>query len=225
MNLKTGPIIGALVLIGVGLMLVLSLEPSPSNSGSMGNLSESQKSKNPPDKDTKSVEPKVASQPLVATGFREYPIGDPEGFEKNHLRIAAVWLPSVTMEGPDSGTSGAIHVEADISATEENPNGFAAGEFVPYLKIAYKLTSADGKTVLDQGAMLPMVARDGLHYGTSMVPPKPGTYKLSYKIEPPSMGGLGRHHDPITGVAPWWEPFEVEFEWEYEGQSMPTALN
>ena len=96
-------------------------------------------------------------------------------------------------------------------------NGFASGEFVPYLKITYKLTSEDGKTVVDQGAMLPMVARDGLHYGTSMIPPKPGTYKMTYAIEPPSAGGLGRHHDPVTGVAPWWEPFQVTFDWEFDG--------
>jgi periplasmic iron binding protein len=225
-NPKTGPIIGASVLIGIGLLIALSLESSPGGSGSMGFTSNDQPSLLKLDQDAKSADTAAAaSQPIATSGFREYPIGDPEGFEKNHLRVAAVWLPSVTMEGSDSGTSGAIHVEADISATEENPNGFAAGEFVPYLKIAYKLTSADGKTILDQGMMLPMVARDGLHYGTSMVPPKPGTYKLSYKIEPPSMGGLGRHHDPITGVAPWWDPFEVEFEWEYEGQTVPTALN
>ena len=40
---------------------------------------------------------------------------------------------------------------------------------------------------------------------------------LSYRVEPPSAGGLGRHSDPVTGVAPWWEPFEVEFEWDYPG--------
>lgn len=217
MNFKLVPLIITAVVLSVGLLIMLSLERSSPVAGSL-NV--------PPAKTVvPEIKPAEVTSPELApsatgiaksVGFREYPIGDPSGIVKNHIRVAAVWLPSVTMEGP-AGPAGAIHVEADITATEQNPNGFADGEFVPYLKINYKLTSADGKTVLDQGTMLPMVARDGLHYGTSMLPPEPGTYKLSYKIEPPSAGGLGRHHDPITGVAAWWEPFEVDFEWEYDG--------
>ncbi|MCY2934122.1 MAG: iron transporter [Planctomycetota bacterium] len=207
-----GPYILALVLVGIGLLLFLSLEPAVVAPKLAANA-----------KPTVALTPepsKTVTGPVA--GFREYPIGDPEGFTKNQLRIAAVWLPSVTMDGASASSSGTIHVEADISATENNTNGFASGEFVPYLKIAYKLTSEDGKTVIDQGAMLPMVARDGLHYGTSMVPPKPGNYRLMYTIEPPSAGGLGRHHDPVTGVAPWWEPFQVTFEWEFNG--VPALL-
>lgn len=213
MNLKIGPIIIGIVVCGIGLLFAMNLETKPSGSSSMSPLSSSGVDLQKPG--SESLNQAVVA-PASATGFREYPIGDPEGFEKNHIRVAAVWLPSVTMDS-DSPLSGSIHVEADISATEENPNGFAAGEFVPYLKIDYKLTTVDGKDVLDQGTMLPMVARDGLHYGTSMVPPKPGQYKLSYVVHPPSVGGLGRHHDQVTGVAPWWEPFEVAFDWEFDG--------
>ena len=64
---------------------------------------------------------------------------------------------------------------------------------------------------------MPMVARDGLHYGASLTLPKAGAYRLTYAIEPPSAGGLGRHSDPVTGVAPWWAPFEVTFDWDYAG--------
>ena len=53
--------------------------------------------------------------------------------------------------------------------------------------------------------------------GTSLSMPKAGSYRLIYSIRPPSAGGLGRHHDPVTGVAPWWGPFEVAFDWDYEG--------
>ena len=211
-NSSLGPAILAAVLIGIGGLLFLSMETKPALPPAMVAQPEPAKVDTAPNA-TKSSAP--AAGPVA--GFREYPIGDPQGFEKNHLRVAAVWLPSVTMEG-DMTTSGAIHVEADITATENNPNGFAAGEFVPYLTITYKLTSPDGKTVIDQGKMLPMIARDGLHYGTSMIPPKPGTYKLTYAIDPPSSGGLGRHHDPATGVGPWWAPFQVDLEWEFEGQ-------
>ena len=54
--------------------------------------------------------------------------------------------------------------------------------------------------------MMPMVARDGLHYGATIEMPKAGRYKLTYAIEPPSKGGLGRHADAATGVEPWWKP-------------------
>jgi uncharacterized protein involved in high-affinity Fe2+ transport len=36
-------------------------------------------------------------------------------------------------------------------------------------------------------------------------------------VDPPSEGGLGRHDDPITGVAPWWSRFAVTFDWNFEG--------
>ncbi len=64
--------------------------------------------------------------------------------------------------------------------------------------------------------MMPMVARDGWHYGASIPMPKAGKFKLTYKIEPPT---AGRHSDAATGVDPWWEPFEVSFDWEYRGES------
>lgn len=201
----------AAIALPIGFLIFLSLDPNPSGPLNHPNTSFLDQNDSPDN-----VPSPVSSAGPVA-GFREYPIGDPQGFEKNHIRVAAVWLPAVTMAG-DTTSSGAIHVEADITATENNPNGFAAGEFVPYLTITYTLTTPDGKTVLDKGKLLPMVARDGLHYGTSMIPPKPGTYKLTYAIQPPSSGGLGRHHDPASGVGPWWDPFQVDFEWAFEGQ-------
>ena len=216
-----GPAILAAVLIGIGGLLFMSLETAPKPAAMTPQVSSAKDDATTANPSAEPSAPAASSGPVA--GFREYPIGDPEGFTKNQLRIAAVWLPSVTMDGGSAGNSGAIHVEADISATENNVNGFASGEFVPYLKITYKLTSEDGKTVVDQGTMLPMVARDGLHYGTSMIPPKPGNYKLTYAIEPPSAGGLGRHHDPVTGVAPWWEPFQVTFDWEFDGVPPMTS--
>jgi uncharacterized protein involved in high-affinity Fe2+ transport len=163
-----------------------------------------------------------AAPPAPAAGvkpadFREYPIGDE--VLKNHMRIAAVWLPPVAMEGMPAVPAGGdvIHLEADIHATEGNPNGFARDEFVPYLKIRYEITAADGGGAVHEGELIPMVARDGLHYGASVAMPEAGAYRLRYVIEPPSAGGLGRHSDPVTGVAPWWEPFEVVFDWDYAG--------
>ena len=158
-------------------------------------------------------------------GFREYPIGDE--IEKNQIRIAAVYLPPVEMDGmPDSGTSSFIHLEADIHATEGNRNGFAKNEFVPYLVVDYSIEPQGGgkagqSTATIGGTFMPMVARDGLHYGASIEMPTAGRYKLTYLIKPPSAGGLGRHADRATGVDPWWKPFEVSFDWDYPGPPAP----
>jgi uncharacterized protein involved in high-affinity Fe2+ transport len=159
--------------------------------------------------------------PRQPAGFREYPIGDE--VEKNQMVISAVWLPSVRMEGMDPpGSSSLIHLEADIHATEGNRNGFAKDEFVPYLVVHYTIAPSDpngqgGNVPPIEGDLRPMVARDGLHYGATIDMPKPGRYRLTYAIKPPSAGGLGRHVDPATGVEPWWQPFEASFDWEYPG--------
>ena len=131
------------------------------------------------------------------------------------MTIAAVWLPSVHLAGEAAPTDpNIIHLEADIHATEGNPNGFAKDEFVPYLTIRYRIEPRSGGPPIE-GTMLPMVARDGLHYGASVAMPGPGEYRLTYQVEPPSTNGLGRHDDPVTGVAGWWEPFEVSFDWPF----------
>jgi uncharacterized protein involved in high-affinity Fe2+ transport len=164
--------------------------------------------------------PRPAGIARAPADFREYPIG--EGVEKNQMRIAAVYLPPVKMEGmPDPSSSGLIHLEADIHATEGNRNGFARHEFVPYLLVQYTIAAhgpqAKSAQPTIQGEMTPMVARDGLHYGATIDMPKAGQYKLTYAIQPPSKGGLGRHSDAATGVEPWWEAFEVSFDWDYPG--------
>lgn len=158
----------------------------------------------------------AARQPA---GFREYPIG--EEVERNQMRIAAVWLPPVKMEGMDDpGSSTMIHLEADIHATEGNRNGCPKDEFVPWLTVHYTIVPEGpaGKSAAPiRGTLAPMIARDGWHYGASIDMPKYGRYKLTYAIEPPR---VGRHVDPVTGVAPWWKPFEVTFDWDYAG---PTS--
>lgn len=194
-----GPLVTALIVGGVALVMGLNL-----------NLS------TPRPTDLSPSPPPTPAQGVKPAGFREYPIGDE--VLKNHMRIAAVWLPPIAMEGMPAISAGGdvIHLEADIHATEENPNGFARDEFVPYLKVHYTIAGGGGE-LIHEGELLPMIARDGLHYGASLAMPKPGAYRLTYNVEPPSAGGLGRHSDPVTGVAPWWEPFEASFDWDYPG--------
>jgi len=161
----------------------------------------------------------AVSMVSAAPPFREYPIGD--SIEKNELEISAVWLPPVNMDS-DSGLDDLkkkrggldIHLEADIHAVEGNRNGFGAGEWVPYLKINYTLTREDGHTI--SGEFVPMVAKDGPHYGAQVFVFF-GKYKLTYSISPPSAMRFGRHTDLITGVAKWWKPFDVSWDFEFKG--------
>lgn len=161
----------------------------------------------------------AVSMSRAAAPFREYPIGD--SVETNAMEIAAVWLPPVKMdneqelddlkkrkEGQD------IHLEADIHAIEGNENGFGAGEWIPYLKVDYTLIREDGHKIA--GEFAPMVAKDGPHYGAQVFVPF-GKYRLTYRISPPAVNGFGRHTDPTTGVAEWWKPFVVSWEFEFRG--------
>ena len=136
------------------------------------------------------------------------------------MRIAAVWLPPIAMEGMPATSAGGdvIHLEADIHATEGNPNGFAKDEFVPYLKIRYAI-DAGRRRHGDPRGRADADGRRATACTTARASrcPTAGEYRLTYHIEPPSAGGLGRHSDPVTGVAPWWEPFEVAFDWDYPG--------
>jgi len=161
----------------------------------------------------------ATAAPPVGANVQENPIGDP--ITRNHVEVAAVWLAGVTMDGMPSMGGDVIHLEADIKSTADNPNGFAKSEFVPYLKVKYALTDVSAGKTVDSGEMMPMIASDGLHYGASIAMPKPGSYRLTYHIEPPSAGGLGRHVG-AGGVAPWWEPFDASFDWTVEPKTAPA---
>jgi len=168
--------------------------------------------------------------------FREYPIGD--SIEKNHLNIAAVYFPAVVMDHSsmdhsmhhsmqkgDSAKELAkekfvkpghelVHIEADIHATRGNPCGFGAGEWIPYLPVQYQLFKKGEKKPTLSGSFIPMVAKDGPHYGTTLRMPGKGSYRLEYRIGTPT---IARHSDPVTGVSPYWKPFTVTFDFEYNG--------
>jgi periplasmic iron binding protein len=200
-----GPIVVLLILGGVASILLLNLNLKGTNPRPTDTSSPSRSQAQPP-----------ASSVRRPAGFREYPIGDE--VERHQMRIAAVWLPPVQMDGmAGPAPSDMIHIEADIHATEGNKNGCPKDEFVPYLTVRYAIVPEGpaAKSVEPiRDTLIPMVARDGWHYGASILMPKAGRYKLTYTIEPPS---AGRHVDPVTGVDPWWKPFEVSFDWDYPG--------
>lgn len=159
----------------------------------------------------------IATSPLMAA---ERPIGIPVTL--NGMDIAAVYLQPIEMEpaqGPHAMTSrekSDIHLEADVHAVEDNLNGFAAGEWIPYLTIHFTLINL-GTNEKVEGMMMPMVASDGPHYGDNVKMPGVGKYKLIFQIESPLKQGFGRHTDKETGVGQWFAPFKTEWTFNYTG--------
>lgn len=152
----------------------------------------------------------------VSAQAAEFAIGEP--VERNGMEIAAVYLQPVMMApmlpGMHSRTD--VHLEADIRAQKDNANGFGPGQWVPYLGITYHLHKVDDDWT-SFGTFMPMVANDGSHYGANVKLDGPGKYSLTYRIAPPPYQGFYRHTDKETGVAPWWSPFEVSWEFTYTG--------
>lgn len=150
----------------------------------------------------------------------ETPIGLPQSLYG--MEIAAVYLQPIEMEPKDGPHAmlprekSDIHVEADIRASSNNPNGFGEGEWIPNLTIGYTLIKLDTNEKIE-GHFAPMVANDGPHYGDNVKMLGAGKYRVTYRIDNPLKQGFGRHTDRETGVRPWFKPFEVSWEFNYFG--------
>jgi len=156
----------------------------------------------------------------AGAGAIEYPIGTPHNVAG--MEVAAVYLQPVEME-PDGmmrkAAESDIHLEADIHALSNNPNGFPEGFWMPYLVVKFELQK-QGSNEKISGDLMPMVASDGPHYGDNVKLQGPGKYKLKFMIAPPSANAhahFGRHTDRATGVRPWFKPFEVEYDFTFAG--------
>ncbi len=160
---------------------------------------------------------------LVASGLTfaaETPIGKHQII--NGLEVGAVYLQPVKME-PDGMMKKVeesdIHLEADIHSAKNNPNGFAEGDWIPYLLTKFEITKV-GSNFKVAGDMMPMQASDGPHYGDNVKLSGPGKYKLKLTVLPPSANPhahFGRHVDKETGVAPWFKPFDLTYEFTFAG--------
>ncbi|HET7588487.1 MAG TPA: iron transporter [Gammaproteobacteria bacterium] len=157
----------------------------------------------------------LLATPLFAA---EHRIGG-EPILKNGLIVSAVYLQPVHMApmlpGMDAGATD-VHLEADIHADRDNPQGLSPGAWVPYLTITYHITK-EGSDWGTFGRFMAMVANDGPHYGANVKLDGPGKYHLTYRILPPPYAGFFRHTDPETGVAEWWQPFSVSWDFVYVG--------
>lgn len=138
------------------------------------------------------------------------------------MDIGAVYLQPVKMD-PDGMMkkveASDIHLEADIHAAKDNPNGFAQGDWMPYLVVKFEIAKV-GSDFKQEGVLMPMVASDGPHYGDNVKLAGPGKYKLKFTVLPPSdntHAHFGRHVDKETGTGPWFKPFDLNYDFIFAG--------
>jgi len=148
----------------------------------------------------------------------EYPIGKPQ--VRAGMEVIAVYLQPVSMEPAGmmrSVRDSDIHLEADIKARSDNPNGFADGTFVPYLDLHYEIAK-EGSGQPIRGELMPMVANDGPHYGDNVKLQGAGKYHLRITVDAPGREShFGRHTDKETGVGPWFERFTLDYDFAFTG--------
>ncbi len=146
--------------------------------------------------------------------------GDVEigSIKKNGMEVGAVYIQPVTMEPMLPGMKHPydVHLEADIHALIGNPHGFREGGWIPYLDITFTLSKKDSDWSIT-GSLMPMAASDGPHYADNIKLNGAGKYHLTYHIKPPAYHAFHRHTDKETGVAEWWVPFDVEWDFIYVG--------
>ena len=156
--------------------------------------------------------PAANAAPAVGTdsaGFEETPIF--EDIEAGGwLNVSAVYFQPVPMTDGSTIEGKDIHLEADISALENN-FGFGVGDWVPYLTVEYKVTDSAGK-VAASGTFMEMSASDGPHYGANIaMPGGQGTYTLEVTIKSPADNNFLLHTDAETG--PGAKSFDDGVKW------------
>ena len=116
-----GPAVVGIIIVGIGSFLFMNLETSKP---AAERPAQSAPAPIGPTPDEPAAVAVAAGAPV-----REYPIG--EEVERHQIRVAAVWLPAVVMDNmPSDPSMHMIHIEADVKALENNPNGFAKDEKV-----------------------------------------------------------------------------------------------
>jgi uncharacterized protein involved in high-affinity Fe2+ transport len=159
-----------------------------------------------------------APAPGEAAGFEEFPLGDEQ--DAGPLHIAGVYFQPVDMEPRANAglpaSQADFHLEADISANEDNNLGYGAGDFIPYLTVKYKIQKQGSRDV-QEGTFMPMNASDGPHYGANIKVNGAGRYKITFIIENPEKSGYLLHVDKETGVPGrfWAKPVEVSWDFNF----------
>jgi uncharacterized protein involved in high-affinity Fe2+ transport len=151
----------------------------------------------------------------------ETPIGKPQYV--NGMEISTNYSPPIKMD-PDgfmmTVENSDFHLEADIHATKKSPQGFAKGDWIPYLSVKFEIRKAGSDFVI-RGDLTPMVDHDGPHYGGNVKLDGSGNYDLKITVMPPSENRharFGRHTDNESGVPMWFNTFDANFNFNFSGK-------
>jgi uncharacterized protein involved in high-affinity Fe2+ transport len=154
-----------------------------------------------------------------AQAAQEFYIGEP--VVKDGMQIVPNYLTGIEMDRMPPGMAmgkNAVHLEADVHATDAEKHGFHEDAWIPYLTIKFTLTKP-GTTFKATGQLYPMTAGDGPHYANNVAMDGPGQYKLTYEILPPSSNGFIRHTDKASGVPGWWKPITTSWDFDYPSKT------
>lgn len=153
-------------------------------------------------------------------GFTEYPIDSIQDVEIEFMNVSAVYFQPVPMTDGNNVEDYNLHLEADISALENN-FGYGVGDWIPYLTVDYDLKGTDSANNVS-GTFMVMSADDGPHYGANVKLPNADTYQLTITIHSPADNNYLLHTDEETG--PGAKSFDEAFhggvltvsgEWDY----------
>ena len=163
-----------------------------------------------------------AADDAKGKGFEEYPVGSDKEAEKQ-INVSVVYFQPIDMEPQGMGLKAAdasFHLEADVTGLEGNTLGYGVGDFVPGLKIDYKIALKDGSGTPVTGTFMQMNASDGPHYGANIKLDQAGDYTVTLSIHSPQESGWVLHVDPETGVKGrfWTQPIELTWDWKYTPQ-------
>jgi periplasmic iron binding protein len=156
---------------------------------------------------------------VPAQAAQEFYIGEP--VVQSGMQIVPNYLTGIEMDHMPPGVAmgkAAVHIEADVHATKDETHGFAEDAWIPYLTIEYTLTKP-GTAFKATGKLWPMTAKDGPHYANNVMMAGPGTYRLTYVIQPPSSNGFIRHVDTASGVPGWWKPVTASWTFAYPSKT------
>ncbi|CAG9000696.1 MAG: hypothetical protein CENE_02697 [Candidatus Celerinatantimonas neptuna] len=107
-----------------------------------------------------------------------------------------------------------------------NPNGFITNDFIPFCQVDFKLIKA-GSAWHEHWVGPMRLTVTGPEYGTQVQLQGPGHYQWKIHYQPPVVNGFYRHIDKATGVAPWWKPFTLTYQFTLtpQGQIVKGATS
>ena len=200
--------VSAVMVASLGLAACSSGSGSASASASAASASASAASKSASASSASASASAAAAAVGEEAGFEETPIFEDQE-AGGWLNVSAVYFQPVPMTDGSTIEGKDIHLEADISALENN-FGFGIGDWVPYLTVDYKVLK-DGKESAS-GTFMEMCASDGPHYGANIaMPDGQGSYTLEITIKSPADNNFLLHTDAETG--PGAKSFDDGVKW------------